>query len=585
MAHPSESFDVLIRAGQIVDGTGAAPYVADLAIKDGRIAMIAPRIEGGARQVIEAAGKAVTPGFVDVHTHYDGQATWDSHLAPSSNLGTTTVVLGNCGVGFAPCRREDREVLVQLMEGVEEIPGTALAAGIKWNWESFPQYLDALDAKPRDIDVAAFLPHAPLRVYVMGRRGVDREAATADDIAAMQTLVREAMDAGAVGFSSSRTLFHRSSTGESVPTMGAALGEMKALGQCLSGDKGHVLQFISDWIDEDAEFSILRDVAAATGAKGTFTLVAFDKPPKGSNPDPDYWRHQLQRIEAAQSQGLDIRGQVISRAIGILMGHPATMSPFYKRPTYAGIAQLEDEREKLARLRDPATKARILSEANVQPHIFVELLGKAFDQMFPLEEPINYLPKDEDSVAARAAREGRDPAEWLYDFLLGNDGTNLIYIPATSKTPSVIAELIKHPHTISALGDGGAHVGSICDSSANLFLLTRWVREEKLMSLAQGIRRITHDPASFFSLHDRGRLAPGLKADINVLDFEKLELKTPRKVQDLPGGGARFIQDCDGIHATLVSGEVIYRQGKATGALPGRLVRGAQGQPAGIPLG
>jgi N-acyl-D-aspartate/D-glutamate deacylase len=516
----------------------------------------------------------VTPGFVDVHTHYDGQATWDSHLNPSSNLGTTTVVLGNCGVGFAPCRREDREVLVQLMEGVEEIPGSALAAGIKWNWESFPQYLDALEAKPRDIDVAAFLPHAPLRVYVMGERGVKREAATKDDIAAMQTLIKEAMDAGAIGFSSSRTLFHRSSTGESVPTMGAALTEMKELGGCLSGEKGHVLQFISDWVDEEAEFSILRDVSARTGAKGTFTLVAFDKPPAGANPSPDLWKNHLKRLEAVQSQGLDIRGQVISRAIGILMGHPATMSPFYMRPTYRAISEIKDERKKLEKLRDPAIKAQILSEKNERPHIFVELLGRAFDQMFPLEEPINYLPKDEDSVAARAGREGRDPAEWLYDFFLGNDGTNLIYIPATSKTPSIIAELIKHPHTISALGDGGAHVGSICDSSANLFLLTRWVRDEKLMDLAQGIRRITHDPASFFSMNDRGRLAPGLKADINILDVDKLALKTPRKVEDLPGGGARFIQDCVGIEATFVAGQQIYRDGVATGALPGRLVRG-----------
>jgi N-acyl-D-aspartate/D-glutamate deacylase len=278
-----------------------------------------------------------------------------------------------------------------------------------------------------------------------------------------------------------------------------------------------------------------------------------------------------------QSQGLDIRGQVISRAIGILMGHPATMSPFYMRPTYRAIADgIKDERKKLEKLRDPATKAQILSEKNDRPHVFVELLGRAFDQMFPLEEPINYLPKDEDSVAARARREGRDPAEWLYDFFLGNDGTNLIYIPATSKTPSIIAELIKHPHTISALGDGGAHVGSICDSSANLFLLTRWVRDEKLMDLAQGIRRITHDPASFSSMHDRGRLAPGLKADINILDVDKLALKTPRKVEDLPGGGARFIQDCVGIEATFVSGEMIYREGAATGALPGKLVRGKQ---------
>lgn len=572
-------FDVLIRNGNIIDGTGAAPYIADVAITNGRIAQIAPRIAGRATQEIDAAGRAVTPGFVDVHTHYDGQATWDSHLNPSSNLGTTTVVLGNCGVGFAPCRREDRDVLVQLMEGVEEIPGSALAAGIQWNWESFPDYLDALEEKPRDIDVAAFLPHAPLRVYVMGERGVNREAATPGDIEAMQKLVREAMDAGAIGFSSSRTLLHRSSTGDAVPTMGAALAEMKALGACLSGDKGHVLQFISDWVDADAEFGILRDVSARTGAKGTFTLAAFDNPPPGTNPDPNLWREHLKRIETAQAQGLDIRGQVISRPIGILMGHPASMSPFYRRPTYLALEGLPDA-DKLAKLRDPAIKAQILSEANDKPHIFVQLLERAFEHMYPMEEPINYLPNSDDSVAARAKREGRDAQEWLYAFLLGNDAKNLIYIPATSKTAAVIGELLKHPHTISALGDGGAHVGSICDSSANLFLLTKWVRDEKLMSLAQGIRRITHDPASFFSLHDRGRLAPGCKADVNILDLDKLMLKTPRKVEDLPGGGARFIQDCEGIAATLVSGQIIYRDGTATGALPGKLVRGMQAAPA-----
>ena len=575
MPTPTPDFDVLIRSGQIFDGTGAAPFVGDLAIRHGRIAKIAPRIEGSATRVIDARGKAVTPGFVDVHTHYDGQATWDSHMAPSSNLGTTTVVLGNCGVGFAPCRREDREVLVQLMEGVEEIPGSALAAGIKWNWESFPEYLDALEEKPRDIDVAAYLPHAPLRVYVMGQRGVDREAATPADIEAMQKLVREAMDAGAIGFSSSRTMLHRSSTGDSVPTMGAVVTEMKALGGCLSGAKGNVLQFISDWVDADAEFGILRDVCKRTGAKGTFTLATLENAPPGMNQDPDLWSWQLRRIETAQAEGLDIRGQVISRPIGVLMGHPASMSPFYRRPSFLALEGLSDS-EKLAKLRDPAIKSQILAETNDRPHIFVQLLERSFDQMYPMEEPINYLPKPEDSVAARAKHEGRDPMEWLYDFLLGNDARNLIYIPVTSKSAKVISELITHPHTISALGDGGAHVGSICDSSANLFLITQWVRDEKLMDLSQGIRRITSDPASFFSLNDRGRLAPGMKADINILDVDKLMLKTPRKVEDLPGGGARFIQDCEGIEATFVAGEMIYRDGKATGALPGKLVRGMQ---------
>jgi N-acyl-D-aspartate/D-glutamate deacylase len=574
-------FDVLIRAGQIFDGTGAPPFVGDVAIKDGRIAAIAPRIAGSAAQEIDAAGKAVTPGFVDVHTHYDGQATWDSHLNPSSNLGATTVVVGNCGVGFAPCRPEDREVLVHLMEGVEEIPGSALAAGIPWTWESFPQYLDTLEQRPRDIDVAAFLPHAPLRVYVMGDRGVKREAATEADVEAMQKLVREAMDAGAVGLSSSRTFLHRSSTGEFVPTKDAAVSEMKALGGCLSGDRGHVLQFLSDWIDEEAEFSILRDVSQRTGAKGTFTLLAFERPSEGMNPDPGVWRRQLKRLETAHADGLDIRGQVISRPIGILMGHPASMSPFYRRPSYLQLADLP-EAERLAKLRDPAIKARILAEKNDQPHVFVELLEKAFGQMYPMEDPINYLPDPDQSVAARATREGRDPQEWLYDFLLGNDARNLIYIPATSKSVSTIQELLRHPHTLPALGDGGAHVGSICDSSAGVFLLTRWVRDEKLFDLAQGIRSLTHEPAQFFSLHDRGRLAPGMKADVNILDIDRLNLKTPHKVDDLPGGGSRFVQNCDGIAATFVSGQMIYRDGVATGALPGKLVRGKQAAPADV---
>jgi N-acyl-D-aspartate/D-glutamate deacylase len=376
----------------------------------------------------------------------------------------------------------------------------------------------------------------------------------------------------------SSDLLHRSSTGESVPTMGAAVAEMKALGSCLSGDRGHVLQFISDWVDEEAEFDILREVSASTGARGTFTLIAFDQPPAGMNPDPGLWRKQLGRLEAAQSRGLDIRGQVISRPIGVLMGHPASMSPFYQRPTFLRLAALPDA-ERLARLRDPAVKAQILSERNERPHIFVELLERRFEQMYPMEEPINYLPDSQDSVAARAQREGRDPMEWLYDFLLGNQGRNLIYIPATSKSAPVIGELLRHPHTITALGDGGAHVGSICDSSANVFLLTRWVRDEGLLDLAQGIRSITHEPASFFSLHDRGRLASGMKADVNILDMDKLRLKTPRRVDDLPGGGARFIQDCEGIAATFVAGEMIYRDGVATGALPGKLVRGMQAAP------
>ena len=566
------SYDLIIRNGLVYDGTGVPPQRADIAIENGKIVKIADEIAGDTAAEYDAQGMAVTPGFVDVHTHYDGQATWDKHLTPSSNLGTTTVVAGNCGVGFAPCRPEDRETLVQLMEGVEEIPGTALAAGIPWNWESFPEYLQALEANQRDIDIAVFMPHAPLRVYVMGERGVSREPANADDIAQMKALVDESLKAGAIGLSSSRTLVHLSSSGDNVPTFEAAADEMKALGSVLDGTQGHVMQFISDWEDAEDEFSILQETSRATGAKGTFTLLPIENPAEGMNPDPDLWRAQLKRVEAAQAEGLDIRGQVLSRPLGILMGHPASMSPFYKRPGYLAVSELPLA-ERAAHLRKPEVKAAILAEENDNPHIFVQLLATNFSAMYPMEYPIEYLPKNEDSVAARAAAEGRDAEEWLYDFLADGDGENLIYIPATSKSKDKIAELLKHPHTVEALGDGGAHVGSICDTSANIFLLTKWVFDEKLFSLEEGIKKITSEPAGFFSFHDRGRLAEGLKADVNIIDFDNLRLKTPHMVDDLPGGGSRFVQNADGIIATFVAGEKIFENGQATGALPGKLVK------------
>ena len=566
------SYDLIIRNGLVYDGTGAPARIADIGVRDGKIAKIEPVISENAREEFDASGKSVTPGFVDVHTHYDGQATWDRHLTPSSNLGTTTVVVGNCGVGFAPCRPEDRETLVQLMEGVEEIPGTALAAGIPWTWESFPEYLQTLDAIERDIDIAVFLPHGPLRVYVMGERGVKREAATHEDIDRMKQIIGESLKAGAIGLSSSRTLLHLSSSGQNVPTFAAAATEMKALGTALDGAHGHVMQFISDWEDAEEEFDILRETSRKTGAKGTFTLIPIENPSEGMNENPDLWRDQLKRIETAQAEGLDIRGQVISRPIGILMGHIATMSPFYKRPSYVAVADLPPA-ERAAKLKDPARKAQILAEENDNPHIFVQLLSTNFGAMYPMENPIEYLPQNENSVAARAETEGRDPEEWLYDFLAENDSQNLIYIPATSKSKDKIAELLKHPHTVEALGDGGAHVGSICDTSANLFVLTKWVFDEKLFSLEDGIRKITREPAEFFSFTDRGTLAEGMKADINIIDFDNLRLKTPHMVDDLPGGGSRFVQNADGLVATFVSGEKIFENGVATGALPGRLVK------------
>ena len=560
-------YDLIIKKGEVHDGAGGRPRQLDVAVKDGRIARIAEAMDASAAHTIDASGKIVTPGFVDVHTHYDGQATWDSHLNPSSNLGATTIVMGNCGVGFAPCRKEDHDILVSLMEGVEEIPGSAMNEGLPWNWESFPEYLDALEAKPRDIDIAALLPHGPLRVYVMGERGVHREPATEEDIRKMKVLIEEGMEAGAVGFSTSRTLVHRSNTGEFIPTYKAATDELKQLGESLSGDKGNVFQLISDWEDADDEFSILRETCEKTGARGTFTLLDLAT-------TPNLWRDQLHRVEAAQAQGLDIRGQVLSRPVGMLMGYPASMSSFYRRPTFLRLADLPWE-EKIAKLRDPDIKAKILKEENDRPHIFVQIFNRSFRNMYPLEDPIEYMPKRSDSVAARAEKDGREPEEWLYDYFLGNNGNNLVYIPAANFSEH-IPEMLNHPYTITALGDGGAHVGSICDTSANIYVLTRWVKERGLVKLPEAINMLTRQPAELYSLHDRGLIAEGLKADINVIDFDALKLHTPHIVHDLPAGGKRFLQHADGIIATIKAGEIICENGKMTGALPGKLVRGRQ---------
>jgi N-acyl-D-aspartate/D-glutamate deacylase len=576
-------YDLIIKNGELVDGSGKASQQCDVAVKDGLIARIAPSIDATATTTIDAVGKIITPGFVDVHTHYDGQATWDDHLNPSSNLGTTTVVMGNCGVGFAPCRKQDHQALIKLMEGVEEIPGSAMDEGLPWNWETFPEYLDALDGRKRDIDIAALFPHAPLRVYVMGERALNREPATAEDIKTMRDMIAEGVAAGAVGFSTSRTLVHRNSDGEFIPTYQAATQELKQLGEALSGEKGSVFQFISDWVDADDEFSILTETSEKTGAKGTFTLLDVGKGIVSTDTDdkvggqPELWRSQLNRLEQAQARGLDIRGQVLSRPLGILMGLPGSMHSFYRRPSFAAFDDLTAE-QRCEKLSDPAIKAKVLLEKNINPHIFVELLAKNFDIMYPLEDPINYLPSPEDSVAACAQRAGRDPQEWLYDYFLGNSGANLIYIPAVNFTENILA-LLTHPYTVSALGDGGAHVGSICDTSSSIFLLTKWVKERQAISLSDAVHMLCRQPAELYSLLDRGLIAEGMKADINILDFDALKLHTPHVVYDLPAGGKRFLQNADGICATIKAGEVIYQDNQATGALPGKLLRGQQGDP------
>ena len=565
-------FDLVIRAGTIVDGSGGPSRQADVGIVGDRIVAVGTRLAAG-REEIDARGLLVTPGFVDVHTHFDGQATWDARLWPASQHGVTTAVMGNCGVGFAPCRPTDRETLIELMEGVEDIPGSALAEGLAWDWESFPQYLDALARRPRDIDIAALLPHGPLRVYAMGERAVRREAASAEELAAMQRLVREGLAAGAVGLSTSRTMAHRTKRVEHTPTFEAAREELVGLGRALAGHPSAVFQMISDFDEPEAEFDILRRVCRETGCAGTLTVVQYDHKPR-------FHEQLLDMIARANADGERITGQVIGRPVGVLLGFDTSLNPFSCRPAYVPLADLPIA-ERIARLRRPEVREAILSQADHEPHVFMQYYGQAFGRMFPLDgDQPDYLPPPSASVAARAERAGRAPAEWLYDYLLEGDGTALVYLPMANYSDSdgsAIETLLSHPHTVPALGDGGAHVGTICDASATTFLLTEWVRRRRVFTLEQAVHMLTQRPAALYGLHDRGRIAPGLKADINLIDFDALALGRPTMVRDLPAGGRRFLQAARGYRATLVSGHLTYRDGVAGAALPGRLVRGVAG--------
>ena len=564
--------DVLIRNGQLVDGTGAPAYVADIAIKDGRIAAIGSDLEaslGSARQTIDAAGLIVTPGFVDVHTHFDGQATWDERLWPTSQQGVTTAVMGNCGVGFAPCRPEDRNTLIALMEGVEDIPDTALHEGLPWTWESFPQYLQALSERRYDIDIAALLPHGPLRVYAMGERAVRREQATEQDLQAMQELVRQGLEAGAVGLSTSRTMAHRSKSGDFTPMYQAVSEELLALGLSLKNYPNSVFQMISDFDHTEDEFNILRRVSQDTGCASTLTVLQYLH-------RPQLHRELLGHIEQANAQGQRIMGQVLNRPVGVLMGFECSLNPFSCKPSYEALAHLPPA-ERIAALAQPATRSAILSEKDGKPHLFMEYFGQNFAAMYPwIDEQPNYLPQPCDSLQAMADAAGVPPLEWMYDFMLGQGGQALVYLPMANylgNDSTALHELLRHPHTVPALGDGGAHVGTICDGSATTFLLTEWVRDRGAFTMEAAVQLLTQRPASLYGFHDRGVLEVGKLADINIIDLAQLKILPPHIVRDLPAGGKRFLQGAEGYRYTLKSGQITYQDGHSTDALPGRLVR------------
>ena len=567
--------DLVIRHGTVIDGTGGAPIDADVAVTNGKIAAIGKNLPRGLEE-IDARGKIVTPGFIDPHSHYDAQATWSSRITPSSWNGVTTTLIGNCGVGFAPCKPEQRDMLIKLMEGVEDIPEVVLTEGLPWNWHSFPDYLNALEARPYDLDVATQVPHAAVRIYVMGARGLAREPATQADSNAMARLAAEGVKAGALGFSTSRTINHKTKAGELIPTLQAGEAELTAIGKALGEIEAGWLQVISDFDDPAGEFAMLRRVAAASRRKMAITILQRDA-------KPEEWRQITGWIAEANSCGIGMLGQVLTRATGILLGFEISQNPFYGRPGYMALAGLPHA-ERIAALRQPDMKNQILSET-IEDRSLERRISR-WDRIFPLNDPPNYEPLPADSIAAIAARVGRKPDDLAYDLLLENDGKTILYRPLSNYTEgnlNAVHDMLAHPATIVGLGDGGAHVGMLCDSSAITTMLTHWTRDRTVgarFDLPWAVRRVTHDSAAAIGLHDRGVVKQGYKADLNVIDYDRLSLHSPQVVYDLPSGGRRVIQKAAGYEATIVSGVPVYREGEATGALPGRLVRGAQATPA-----
>jgi len=565
-------FDLVVRGGTVADGHGGALYEADIAIVAGKIVQVG-KVAGSGREEIDARGKIVTPGFVDIHTHYDGQATWDSRMQPSSWHGVTTAVMGNCGVGFAPVRPEDRDRLIELMEGVEDIPGAVMHEGLTWGWETFGEYLDVLAARRFDMDIAAQLPHAAMRVYVMGERALRLEPATPADIAEMRRLTTEAMHAGAVGVTTSRTINHNTLAGDPVPSLRAAEDELTGLALGVTDAGAGVIELISDFDPETraGEFDMITRVVAASGRPLSFSLMQ-------SNSEPDNWRDLLGRMDAARAEGLPIKAQVASRLVGALMNLRSSNNPVSKTETYKSLAG-KPFAEMVRTLKDPQVRERAIAEMLALPPKATARYGNYENLYVQDEAELDYVPKPETSVAARAHATGRHPLEVIYDHFLTRDGTAFVLFAARNfadRTLNAVRDMIAHPNTLLGLGDGGAHVGIILDASFPTFLLTHWGRDAGANRFDLGwlVKRHTLDNAQAMGFTDRGAIAPGLKADLNVIDLDELSLGAPALAHDLPAGGSRLLQRARGYSATIVSGEVTYRDGEPTGALPGRLVRG-----------
>jgi N-acyl-D-aspartate/D-glutamate deacylase len=566
--------DLIVRGGTIADGKGGALYEGDVAVTNGKISAVG-KVSGKGAEEIDAKGKLVTPGFVDIHTHYDGQATWDTRLAPSSWHGVTTVVMGNCGVGFAPVHQGDHARLIELMEGVEDIPGVALHEGLKWNWESFGDYLDALEQVPHDIDVCAQLAHGALRVYVMGERGAAIEPANEEDIAQMRHLTKEAMEAGAIGFTTSRTILHKSVKGEPTPGLRAEEAELMGIAMGIADAGRGVMELISDFDSPDplTEFAMIRRLVERSGRPLSLSLAQA-----GSSSDG--WRGLLGLIEQASKDGLAIRGQVAPRPIGLLLGLQGTINPFIAHETFAEIKD-KPLADKVRIMRDPSFRARMLAETEAKQTHPLARRVMAFDKIFPLGDPPNYEPPKETSLAAMAARGNREAQDIAYDMLLEDEGRAFLFSPFANYTDfnlDCCHDMIAHPNTVQGLGDGGAHVGIISDASFATYLLTHWGRDRAKGKFDLGylVKRQTADTARAVGLMDRGVIATGKKGDLNIIDFDRLQVQAPKMAFDLPAGGKRLLQGANGYDATIVSGQVAYRNGEATDVLAGKLVRGPQ---------
>jgi len=570
-------YDIVIRGGTVLDGTGGEPFVADVAVTDGRIVEVG-RVSGTGAEEIEAAGRIVTPGFVDVHTHYDGQITWEHRLAPSSDHGVTTVVMGNCGVGFAPIRKADHQIAVKLMEGVEDIPEVVMTAGVPWNWETFPEYLDAIEQRESDIDFCAQLPHSPVRVWVMGERGVNLEPPTEHDLAEMRRLTKEAIEAGALGVTTSRSFAHKFKDGRPAPSVKTEDQEVLALAAGLKDADAGIFQMVPSYdVTPRERFDLLRDIAKESGRPVSFTFMQAPH-------EPGAWKGTLEDLEQAKRDGLEIRGQVIPRPTGAMLGLELSLHPFALNPSFREIADLPLE-QKVARMQDPAFRKKLLAEEPQDPFDFFLYVLSDLDDMYVLNDPPNYNPAKSESIAALAKAKGVTTKEMLYDVLLQRDGHEVLYRPLGNAEGEKFESsrfLLGHDRTVVALGDGGAHYSMICDAAYTTYLLTYWVKNQtadKAVKLPAAIKMLSRDPAELAGLRDRGLIKPGYKADLNVIDMDRLHLYAPHATYDLPANGRRLSQKADGYEATIVSGVVTYREGVSTGALPGRLQRFARPDP------